>query len=50
MVYRRRRGLLRDSPSAFDRTKGRLLDLILVAFIIGLAIKGIAAVLEWLRG
>jgi hypothetical protein len=50
MAYRRRRGLLRDSPNAFDRAKGRFLDLILIGLAIGLAIKGVTALLDCLRG
>jgi hypothetical protein len=50
MAYGRRRGLLRDSPNAFDRAKGRFLDLIIIAFAIGLAVKGVTALLDWLRG
>lgn len=49
-AYRpRRRGLLRDSPNPFDRAKGYFLDLILIAFLVGIAIKGSSAFLDWMR-
>ena len=50
MAYRRRRGLLRDSPNALDRAKGRFLDLVLIAFGVGVAIKAVTALLDWLNG
>jgi hypothetical protein len=46
----RRRGLLRDSPNAFERAKGRFLDFLVIALLIGLAFKGVAALIDWLKG